>query len=216
MESQKIVCINKAYLRTEIIKYIVAAFTLCYTLGAVECADAQRIWIERKGCFRSQGNLGGGYLFKQKAISGYLNGEMELFLDERFSYTGAISYSFLMLKENQVGIQKNHAVYSGANFHFIKAHRCDPFIGLTPGIGMVKVAYREGEQIKSTPYTLVPLLSAQVGCNFYIASFLNFFLKVQGITGQVFSTLPAPQRLDELKFMGGMGIHFRAWKPKIL
>ena len=183
-------------------------------LTSFENIHAQRIWVQRKGCFRGQGNLGGGYFFNQKAVLGYLNGEMELFLAEKFSYTGAVSYSFLMLKKNQTGIQKNHAVYAGANYHFLKSHHCDPYIGLTPGIGMVKVAYKDGETIKSTPYSIVPLVSAQIGCNFYVCSFLNFFVKVQGITGQVFSTLPAPQRLDELKFMGGMGVHFRVWKPK--
>ena len=83
-------------------------------------AYSQRIWKERKGCFRGQGNLGAGYLFKQKQVAGYLNGEMELFLDNSFSFTGSLSYSFLMLKKNQVGIQKNHAVYAGANYHFLK------------------------------------------------------------------------------------------------
>ncbi len=213
MEPKKIISVSH-FININITRIVIIIISLLLLLSISELATAQRIWIQRKGCFRSQGNLGGGYFFKQKAISGYLNGEMELFLDERFAYTGAISYSFLMLKKNETGIQKNHAVYAGANYHFIKSHRCDPYIGLTPGIGMVKVAYRDGEQIKSTPYSIVPLLSAQVGCNFYICSFLHFFLKVQGITGQVFSTLPAPQRLDELKMMGGMGLNFRVWKPK--
>ena len=68
----------------------------------------------------------------------------------------------------------------------------------------MQARYKEGEELKNTPYTVVPLLSVQVGCNFYVASFMHFFLKVQGVTGQMFSTLSTPQRLDEIKFMGGL------------
>lgn len=211
MEAKKIA----DQLSVEIKKQVFVCFSILILLvSSATTANSQRIWIERKGCFRGQGNLGVGYLFKQKHIAGYLNGEMELFLDNSFSFTGSLSYSFLTLKKNQTGIQKNHAVYAGANYHFLKPGKIDPYIGLTPGIGMVKVAYLNGEQIQSTPYSIVPLISAQAGFNFYICSFLNFFVKVQGISGQVFSVLPEAQRLDELKCMGGMGVHFRMWRPQ--
>ncbi|MFN8315672.1 MAG: hypothetical protein U0T32_04385 [Chitinophagales bacterium] len=167
--------------------------------------NAQRVWETRKGIFRSQGNLGGGYMIKQKTVSAYCNGEMELFFDDRFAYTGAVCFSFLTLKKNQTGVKANHAVFAGANYHFLKPQRFDPYIGLTPGAGLVQARYKEGEELKNTPYTVVPLLSVQVGCNFYVASFMHFFLKVQGVTGQMFKYLSTPQRLDEIKFMGGLG-----------
>ncbi|MBK8657649.1 MAG: hypothetical protein IPN22_01910 [Bacteroidetes bacterium] len=176
---------------------------------------AQRIWEVRKGCIRSQGNLGGGYLFAQKKISGYLNGEMEVFLDDRFAYTGAVCFSFLTIKKNETGIKVNHAVFSGANYHFLKPSRWDPYVGLTPGIGLLRATYQQGDALKSTSYSVAPLLSAQVGCNFYVMSFLHFFVKAQFVTGQMFGTLPSPQRIDEMKFMGGMGWNLRIWKPKV-
>jgi hypothetical protein len=178
-------------------------------------AFSQRIWEVRKGCVRSQGNLGGGYLFQQKAISAYVNGEMELFFDDRFAYTGAVAISFLTNRKNETGLKANHALFFGGNYHFIKPKRWDPYIGLTPGVGLVRATYKKGDEIKTTPFTLAPLLSAQIGCNFYVCSFLHFFAKVQGMAGQMFSTLPSPQRLDELKFTGGMGWNFRIWKPKM-
>jgi hypothetical protein len=36
------------------------------------------------------------------------------------------------------------------------------------------------------------------------------------VTGQIFSNMPTPQRLDEIKFMGGLGFNLRLWKPKKL
>ncbi len=175
---------------------------------------AQRIWEVRKGCIRSQGNLGGGYLFAQKKISGYLNGEMEVFLEDRVAYTGAICFSFLTIKKNETGIKVNHAVFSGANYHFLKPSRWDPYVGLTPGVGLLKATFQNGDELKTTSFSIAPLLSVQVGCNFYVMSFLHFFVKAQFVTGQMFGTLPSPQRIDEMKFMGGMGWNLRLWKPK--
>ncbi len=183
-------------------------------IAVTSTGSSQRIWETRKGCIRSQGNIGGGYLFTQKAPSAYLNGEMELFFEDRVAYTGAISYSFATNRKNETGLKANHAIFSGANFHFLKPKRWDPYVGLTPGIGLVRAAYRSNDQLKMTPYSLVPLISAQVGCNYYVVSFLHFFVKVQGVSGQMFSTLPEAQRIDELKFMAGLGWNLRLWKPK--
>ena len=175
---------------------------------------AQKIWEERKGCIRSQGNLAPGILFNQKIAAGYLNGDMDLFFDNRVSFTGSAWYSFAMNRKNETGIKANHAVFGGLNYHFLKPSRWDPYIGLTPGVGLVQVAYKDGDNIKSTPYSLAPLVSASVGCNYYIGWIFHVFVKVQAVTGQVFGTLPAPQRLDELKIMAGLGWNLRMWKPK--
>jgi hypothetical protein len=79
---------------------------------------------------------------------------------------------------------------------------------------LVQVAYSEEGIIKNTPYTPVPLASASIGCNYYVGSIFHFFVKVQGVVGQVTSTLPTTQRLDELKFTGGLAFNLRIWKPK--
>jgi hypothetical protein len=195
------------------IRIIILFLTLMVSIS--QRVSAQRIWEVRKGCVRTQGNLGGGYLFSQKAVSAYFNGEMEVFFDDRFAYTGAMCASFLTNRKNDVGLKANHAIFAGANYHFLKPKRWDPYIGLTPGVGLVRAAYRNGDELKKTPFTLAPLISAQIGCNFYVCSFLHFFVKVQGVAGQMFSTLPTPQRLDEMKFMGGLGWNLRLWKPKV-
>ena len=177
-------------------------------------ASAQKIWDERRGCVSSQGNLAPGYIFGQKAVMAYVNGDVELFLDDRFAFTGGAWASFTTSDKSQTGIKVNDAVFWGLNYHFLKPGRFDPFVGFTPGVGLVRAAYRSGETIKMTPYSIAPLAGLTVGCNYYVGSIFHFFVKVEGVTGEMFSTLPAPKRLDEIKFMAGLGYNLRMWKPK--
>jgi hypothetical protein len=175
---------------------------------------AQKIWDERKGCISTQGNLAPGYMFEQKNVTAYVDGDMELFLDDRFAFTGSIWASFATTDKSQTGIKMNDAVFGGANYHFLKPGRFDPFVGFTPGVGMVRAAYQSGEGIKMTPYSLAPLAGLTIGCNYYVGSIFHFFVKVEGVAGEMFSTLPTPQRLDEIKFMAGLGYNIRMWKTR--
>lgn len=190
--------------------FVIACLTMM-----VGNTSAQKIWEQRKGCVRSQGNIAAGYLFGQKQPSAYLNGDVDLFLDDRIAFTGSAWYSFALNRKNETGLKANHAVFSGFNYHFLKPKRFDPFIGIAPGMGLVQAAYKEGDVLKRTPYTPIPLISGSIGCNYYIGSIFHFFVKVQGVAGQMFSTLPSPVRVDELKFMAGLGWNLRLWKPKV-
>ncbi len=195
------------------VKYILQVFIfMCLSSQNVL---AQKIWETRKGCIRTQGNFSGGYLFGQKAASAYLNGDIDVFVDDRVGVTGSAFYSFALNRNNQTGLKANHAVFFGINYHFLKPQRFDPFIGFTPGMGLVQAAYKDGDVLKRTPYAAVPLLSATIGFNYYVGSIFNFFAKVQGVTGHVVSTMPSAMRLDELKFMAGLGWNLRMWKPKV-
>lgn len=194
-------------------KYILQVFIfMCLSSQNVL---SQKIWETRKGCIRTQGNFSGGYLFGQKAASAYLNGDVDVFVDDRVGVTGSAFYSFALNRNNQTGLKGNHAVFFGINYHFLKPQRFDPFIGFTPGMGLVQAAYKDGDVLKRTPYAAVPLLSATIGFNYYVGSIFNFFAKVQGVTGYVVSTMPSAMRLDELKFMAGLGWNMRMWKPKV-
>lgn len=177
-------------------------------------SNAQKIWEERKGCIRAQGNLAPGYLFSQKAATGYVNGDIDLFFHNHVSFTGSAWGSFITSRKNITGVKANHAVFGGINYHILKTGKWDPYIGFTPGVGIVQATYKEADVIKKTPYAAVPLVAASVGCNYYVGWIFHVFVKVQAVSGQVFSTLPAPIRLDELKFMAGLGWNIRAWKPK--
>lgn len=177
-------------------------------------AQAQKIWEERKGCIRAQGNLAPGYLFAQKSAAAYVAGDMDLFFDNKVSFTGSAFYSFALNRKNEPGLKANHAIFAGLHYHFLKPGRFDPYIGLTPGVGLVQANYRDNEVIKRSNYSVTPLISADLGFNYYIGWIFHVFVKIQGVSGQMFGNMPAPQRLDEIKCMAGLGWNLRAWKPK--
>lgn len=175
--------------------------------------QAQKIWEQRKGCIRAQGNLAPGYLFSQKSASAYVAGDVDLFFDNKVSFTGSAFYSFALNRRTETGLKANHAIFAGLHYHFLKPGRFDPYIGLTPGVGIVQAAYKENDLLKRSRFAAAPLISADIGFNYYIGSIFHIFVKVQGVTGQMLGTTPTPQRLDELKCMAGLGWNIRAWKP---
>ena len=176
--------------------------------------SAQRIWEERKGCFRGQGNLAAGYLFQQRQVGAYITGDMDLFFDNKVSMAGSAWYSFAVTNKDQPGLRANHAIFGGLNYHFTKKGRFDPYIGLTPGVSLVSVAYREGETMRTSSICPVPVISAAVGMNYYIGSIFHFFAKVQGVSGQTLGNIPVHTRLEEIKITAGLGWNIRIWKPK--
>lgn len=195
-------------------KKIIVLHILLLTIVVSTQAQKLPIWVERKGCVRAQGNLAGGYLFQQKQGAAYLTGDIDLFVDNRASVTGAIWGSFATTGKHQVGIRANHAVLFGMSYHFLKKGRFDPYIGFTPGIGMVQANYQNGDVITTSKFGFTPLLSASLGCNYYIGWIFNFFVKVQGVSGQLLTDVPKPVRVDELKVTAGLGWNLRLWKPK--
>lgn len=197
-------------------KKIIGSLLLLSIAVSLQAQDTSKlkIWEERKGCFRAQGNLTASYLFQQKQVGAYVTGDCDLFFDNRVSFNGQVWVSFATTRKNEPGVRANHAVFWGINFHPIKKGRFDPYIGLTNGIGAARVNYREGGELKNSPFAPVGLLSAQAGMNYYVGWIFHFFVKVQGVSGMFFSGVPNTVRLEEIKVTAGLGWNFRLWKPR--
>jgi hypothetical protein len=189
-------------------KVMLFALILC----AIQLA-AQPIVENRKGNIRVQGNLAAGYLFKQKTTNGYIAGDADVFIDNRVSVTGEIWYGF-KLHRNKTGLLNNHAVFGGLNYHFLKQGRWDPYVGLSPGVGVVKTGFINKDGKDATDFAVAPVLSAVVGCNFYVGSIFHFFVKMRPVIGQAFSGNPNPVALHEMKISAGLGWNLRLWKAK--
>ena len=173
-----------------------------------------KIWEVRKGCVRTQGNLAPGYLFAQKDVSAYVNGDIDFFVDDRTSIFGSVWASFNM-GNNPKGLYANHAVFGGINYHFLRPMRIDPYVGLNPGFGIVRAGYVDSlGNLRKTPFTPVPLIGISAGFNYYIGSIFHFFVKAQFTAGQIFSSLPEVKRIDELKITAGLGYNIRLFTPK--
>jgi hypothetical protein len=192
----------------------IKAMLLAIAVSVCAHLSAQKIWDERAGCISAQGNLAPGYLLEQKSVGAYVDGDVELFIDDRFACTGAVWASFATTSKDEIGLRANHALFWGANYHFLKPGRFDPYIGFTPGLGLVRATYQNGGEVSLAPFTVAPLAGLTVGCNYYVGSIFHFFVRVEGVVGQMFGTLPSPKRIDEIKFMGGLAFNLRLWKPK--
>lgn len=188
-------------------KKIITALLLFIAISA----SAQPIVESRKGNLRTQGNLAGGYLFAQKSAGAYLAGDFDLFIDERVSITGAGWYGF-KTGDNRSGLLRNHALFSGFNYHPVKKGRWDPFIGISPGMGIAEIKFMDGEGVAQTTVGVAPLISGEAGCNYYVGSIFNLFVKFRAVTGQARGDAPAPVRLDEIKVSAGLGWNFRLWR----
>ena len=197
----------------------VAALAAMALLLQIQPCQAQKkvkpkIWEVRKGCVRGEGNLAPGYLFYQKDVTAYVNGESEYFVDDRTSVVGSLWISFNM-GNNPKGLYANHSMFGGINYHFLRPMRIDPYVGLTPGFGLVRAGYADAiGDLSKTDFTPVPLIAVAAGFNYYIGSIFHFFVKAQYTTGQIFSSLPVEKHLDELKVTAGLGWNIRLWTPR--
>lgn len=172
--------------------------------------NAQTIMEQRKGFARSQGNIGAGYLFAQKKVLPYVQGDFDLFVHNKVSLTGEGWFSF-PIKKQQMGLRDNHGIFSGFNVHFTQKGRWDPYMGFAPGMAIGRVGYMDGEAYKLSKAAVAPVLSANLGCNFYIGSIFNFYLKVKGVAGQLFTNTPNATPLHELKLTAGLGWNARVF-----
>lgn len=182
-------------------------------LVVINTATGQTIIEDRTGFVRTEGNIAAGYLFSQKQPAAYIVGDAELFVKNQIAIAGN-AWFFVPVSRKKTGLKANHAITWGFNYHFTKKGRFDPYVGLTPGLSIVRVTYTDGEgNLKKTPYGVVPLFSASVGFNYYVGSIFNFFFKAQGVCGEFAGSAPYRTPLYELKLTAGLGLNARFWKP---
>lgn len=174
---------------------------------------AQKIWEERKGMARGQGNVAAGYFLSRREFSGYVTGDAEYFIDNRAGFSGELWYNLPFRSVSQ-GFWKHHSIYAGMNWHFLKPQKFDPFIGLSPGISMANEKYLDMQStMQSTDYKIIPDISFTMGCNYYIGSIFHFYLRLKYVYSD-FTGINESTRLDELKITAGLGWNLRIVKPK--
>lgn len=174
---------------------------------------AQPVIEHRAGNFRAQGNLAGGYLFAQKDFTAYITGDFDLFISDDVSFTGEGWYNF-KTNDNPTGLLENHSLFGGFNYHPVKKGRWDPYIGLSPGMAVVKAGYSDAEDVVQKTLGVAPLISGTVGCNYYIGSIFHLFVKARGVGGRFRGDSPVFTPLNELKITAGLGWNIRFWKAK--
>lgn len=180
-------------------------FLVCSVSAQVPFAQS------RTGFIRAQGNLAGGYLFAQKSYAAFVTADVDVYLSERVSVAGEAWYSFAL---SDGPLRHNHSLFGGFNCHLTKKGAWDPYIGFSPGLGLVAVRYETGDTRVVSPVTPVPLVGITAGCNRYLGSVFHLFLKVRWANGQMTGAPPFRTPLHELKITAGLGWNIRAWLPK--
>jgi hypothetical protein len=89
---------------------------------------------------------------------------------------------------------------------------------LSPGIGYVNAhAVCKGgciPEYTEPHWGFAPLISGVIGCNYYVGSIFNFFVKARFVGGHFKGDVPEFQQLNEIKLTAGLGWNLRVWKPK--
>ncbi|GIV32589.1 MAG: hypothetical protein KatS3mg031_0124 [Chitinophagales bacterium] len=189
------------------------SFTAILILASL-ILTAQPITESKKGCVRAQGNLAGGYLPAQQQASAYLAADLDVFVDDKLSITGEGWYGF-NLNRQQTGLQKNHALHWGFNYHPIRKGKLDPYFGLSPGLGIAEIGRQSEDRRTQRATGYAALLSGAIGMNYYIGSVFHLFLKVRATAGQVRAAPSEPFiPLHEVKLTAGLGWNMRLWSPQ--
>ena len=192
-------------------KIITIVFLLLSFVSFAQSIDESRI-----GYLRAQANIAAGYMFAQKDIRPYIAGDFDLFVDDRVSVTGEGWFGFKVNNRFVTGLMRNHSIFGGLNYHLMKNGKWDPYIGLSPGIAFTQAFVPcHGNCTLEAPDPdsgVVPLVSGVLGCNYYIGSVFNLFVKFRGVAGRFRGNLHEFTQLNEIKISVGLGWNVRLRK----
>ena len=206
-------------------KYI-SALLLILILSGVDASYAQeeKKPFIRKGLIRSMATISQGIVM-QDGLSITLHGTLEYYVADNVSLRGD-SYYFLPKQNNgpEIGpFEYNHAILSGASYHFKTKNNFDPYLAFEPGVAITKgqdnyFLFKEGQQAlylhPAGNATVNPLLSSALGFNLYFQRWFHLFGEVRYMTGKYLSHAAAPLSLNELRFSFGLGFNLNLLKNK--
>jgi len=188
-------------------KYCIMVATLCL----FHSSYALDIWESRRGFVRTQANLAPGLMQNQSRVNAYIAGDMDIFLDDQFSFAGSAWYSFSTIRNGQTGVTMNHSIFWGGSYHWLDAGRFDPYLTLQPGFGVARANYLNRGELATSAVEVVPLVSVSIGCNYYVGSMFHFLFRLQAVSGHLSSDMPQPMSLNELRCSVGLGYNLRAF-----
>jgi hypothetical protein len=152
----------------------------------------------KKGTIKAIATLSLSKIFSNNLSPFYLHGNLEYYLDEKISVSGEGYYFLGDLSREKSVFNLHHSLFFGTNFHFIKNNN-DFYIGFQPGIVV-------SELKMFTSKTFVnPLISVNVGYNFYVNRYFNFFILVKNTYGE--NILIIPFNISDVRFSAGLGFH---------
>ncbi len=188
---------------------------------SVKMTKAQTEEFVYPGLIRTQGTLCAGSMLQQKVTHFYFHGALEGYLNKLISFTGE-NYIHLGNTSPDFAYPVSHSLFFGSNIHYVK-DRLDIYIGIQPGVCYAHLKNLNLIQIPETTFdswSLNPLISGTVGCNFFVSKLFDFFVNARVIHGNYLSQIKFTDNqvssmghgfqvpLDEIRISAGLGWHF--------
>lgn len=156
------------------------------------------------GLIRAQATISVGALSDAEISPIYLHGNLEYYAEQNMSIRGD-TYFYLNNLEKSDTIGYYHSNFFGIGWHPAKKGYLDPYVGLQPGVGLL---HREVEETGREFTKLSPLVSANIGVNYYAPKWFHLFLDARYVSGMI-TDHAARFSLNELRFSFGLGFNIR-------
>ncbi len=184
----------------EKIKYILLVFWIVTYLSVT----AQISYVH-KDVLRTQATLSPSYTFADAKSFFYLHGNLEWYIENNISVSGDGYYFLGKLSSDSSSFNFNHAIFFGANKHFIKNNN-DIYIGFQPGIAIIQLKDTYNKNVTGVN----PLASVTLGYNFYISAFFHFFIQTRFTYGE--NNFAYHKDLSDIRLSAGLGFNLSCLK----
>ena len=174
------------------------------------------------GLLRAQATIAPGLLLQENANTIDLHGNLEYYIDKHISIRG--DAFFLMHANFNSGINPlhyNHAIFSGASYHFSTKNHFDPYLAFEPGISMTELILNpcpDGAECLVPPIygnkAVNPMISSAAGFNYYFERWFHLFCEARYSYGKHLSGSSEPLSLSQLRFSFGLGFNLDFIKKK--
>lgn len=142
----------------------------------------------------------------------FLHGNLEAYLSPQISIIGEGYYFLNELKNNNLQTFKhNHSIFFGANWHFTKENN-DFYFGFQPGLSITKLNH-EKINTTSSKSGINPLISGNIGYNYYVHQNFHFFIQTKLVIGQ--HSYDKVENLNEFRFSAGLGFNINTSKKEL-
>lgn len=186
--------------------HLLTTLSINYKLGRLwrnKTSLANQGNITRNGLTRTQLTISPSYRFKDGSSPIYLHGVLEHYFSDKFSLSGEAYLHVGNTSTKASAFDYNHSLFFGPSWHYGK-HNHDPYLGIQPGLAITQMN-KEVNHIPETGTALSPLISGVAGYNFYINSFMHFFVENRLVLGT--TRKHKEQDLSEYRFSAGLGFN---------
>jgi hypothetical protein len=165
----------------------------------------------RKHLFGSSATIAPGFQKGNADMNIYIHGFTYFYPEPRVSINGEL-YWYLGAQEQETLMAENSTLLFGPNYHFLKDGPFDPHVGIMPAISLVSAIDRTGSIPSPGDYSIVPLLSLNVGARYHFMKWFNVFGNVRYFMGTLTENYPTALSLNEWRVSFGLGFNFYSAK----